>query len=411
MARFRASWIRCRRAAWSCVMAGLAPLAVPSALPAQNVVAGSGHEAVAEAIRIADADILAAVAAVPDRSRRPDGPETVRVAAKLDAHVAEFVDGFPWMAFHNTLGISGYEASFNHPDRVFLALGLALPYLAPDTAAKAKAFLAAQLAKAPPYAVAGYDNTSGRPREAYDVPPPLRIRGRGRATSAVGVYAFWAYVHAAKDADAATAHWPAVKTRMEPLLDCEDPFDLAKRDRRKDEAQRLTGDAAGLIGFIRLARLNGDAAAEKRGLARARQVLTLRVNLDRVDPEILEKTESTTAHLHAFKLARHCDLVAPVGELLRTKTDGLAAKRLAAFRGRCNGWYLAFGDRYIGGENYTSPPHFARSLFAGAAYVERLDADAILAAVDVPWCRGDLFFIEKCALALWAAAGRPTEKG
>jgi hypothetical protein len=392
-------------------MVCLVPCIVPPALPAQNVVAGTGHEAVAEAIRLADADVLAAVAAVPDRSRRPDGPETARVAAKLDAHVAEFVDGFPWMAFHNTLGISGYETYFNHPDRVFHALALALPYLTPATAKKAKAFLADQLAKAPPYAVAGYDNTSGRPREAYDVPPPLRIRGKGRATSAVGVYAFWAYVHAAKDTGAAEAHWPAVRTRMEPLLGADDRFDPAKRDRRKDEAQRLTGDAAGLIGFVRLARMAGDAAAEKRGLARARQVLTLRINLDRIDPGILEKTESTTAHLHAFKLARHCDLVLPVGELLRTKTDGLAAKRLAAFRGRCNGWYQAFGDRYIGGENYTSPPHFARSLFAGAAYIERLDAGTLLAAVDVPWCRGDLFFIEKCALALWASAGRPMERG
>jgi hypothetical protein len=30
--------------------------------------------------------------------------------------------------------------------------------------------------------------------------------------------------------------------------------------------------------------------------------------------------------------------------------------------------------------------------------------------VDVPWCRGDLYFVEKCAFALWADAGRPWSK-
>jgi hypothetical protein len=378
-----------------------------SPLRAQNIVESLGGDAVAEPIQLTDADVQAALAAVPDFSAAPQGAEARRVAAKLDAHVAEFLDGFPWKAFHNTLGISGYEAYFNHPDRVFHALVLSLPYLTPSTAAKAKAFLAAQLAAAPPWAEEGYENAAGKPRESYDVPDAFRIKGRGRALSAFGVYAFWEYIHAAKDADAAKVHWAAVKARMQTLLAADYRFDITKKDYVKDEAQRLNGDAAGLVGLARLARLAGDAETEKQALFRARQVLELRVNLDRANPRILEKTESTSAHLHAFKLARTVDLVAPVGELLRTRTDGLAAKRLKSVREACPGWWMAFEDRFIGGENYTSPPHFARGLFAGAALVEGLDGPALLAAVDVPWCKGDLHFIETCALALWASAGRP----
>jgi hypothetical protein len=389
----------------------LAVACLPGApLFAQNIVESLGGDAVAEPVQLTDADVEAAIRAVPDLSASPQGAEAKRVAAKLDAHVAEFLDGFPWKAFHNTLGISGYEAYFNHPDQVFHALSLALPYLAPATAAKAKAFLAAQLATAPPWVEEGYENTAGKPRESYDVPDALRLKGRGRAAGALGVYAFWEYVHAAKDADAAKAHWPAVKARMQPLLAADYRFDIKKRDYVKDEAQRLNGDAAGLIGLVRLARLAGDAEMEKQALVRVRQVLELRVNLDRVNPRILEKTESTSAHLHAFKLARTVDLVAPVGELLRTRTDGLAAARLKAVREACPGWWMAFGDRFIGGENYTSPPHFARGLFAGTALVEGLDGPPLLAAVDVPWCKGDLHFIEACALALWASAGRPYAK-
>ncbi len=390
----------------------LAAAGLPGApLRAQNIVETLGGDAVTEPVSLTDADVAAAVDAVPaSDAAAPQGPETKRVAAKLDAHVAEFLDGFPWKAFHNTLGISGYEAYFNHPDQVFHALALALPYLAPAAAAKAKAFLAAQLAAAPPWAEEGYDNTAGKPRESYDVPDALRIKGRGRAAGALGVYAFWEYVHAVKAPDAAKAHWPAIKTRMQPLLAADYRFDIRKQDHVKDEAQRLNGDAAGLVGLVQLARLAGDAETEKQALARARQVLELRVNLDRVNPRILEKTESTSAHLHAFKLARTVDLVAPVGELLRTRTNGLAAKRLRAVREACPGWWMAFGDRFVGGENYTSPPHVGRGLFAGAALVEGLDGPALLAAVDVPWCRGDLCFIETCSLALWVSAGRPGMK-
>ena len=48
--------------------------------------------------------------------------------------MAAFVEGYPWKAFHNTLGISGYEAYFNHPDEMVYALSIALPQLDADTA-------------------------------------------------------------------------------------------------------------------------------------------------------------------------------------------------------------------------------------------------------------------------------------
>ena len=73
------------------------------------------------------------------------------------------------------------------------------------------------------------------------------------------------------------------------------------------------------------------------------------------------------------------------------------------FREARNGWHLAFGDRMIGGENYTNPLHFSRALFAGAVFVEQLPAEQIMGFVDVPWCKGDFYFIEKCALALSVA--------
>ena len=61
----------------------------------------------------------------------------------------------------------------------------------------------------------------------------------------------------------------------------------------------------------------------------------------------------------------------------------------------------------VGGENYTNPLHLSRALFAGATFIEELPSEQLAKFLDVPWCKADLYFIEKCVYALWAKAGRP----
>jgi hypothetical protein len=374
-----------------------------AALHGQNVIEDRATGPTVPAIQITEAQALAFIDRSFQSSTNRRSAELEHVARKLDRHVSEFIDGWPWMPFHHTLGISGYEVYFNHPAEMFYALSLALPVLSSNTAAKTKLFLAQRLAELPPYASDGFDNRSGRAREAYDVPSNLRLSGKGNARSAFGVYAFWAYVNATGDTVTATNHWPAIKQRVQRLLDAEYQFDITKRNHARDEAEVLNGNLAALIAAVRLARTNADSVTEQKAMHRARQLLELRVNLERVNPRILEATDSTTKHLHAGKLARFCDLTPEVGEALRTLTDGCGAAHLRNFREARNAWYLAFGDRMIGGENYTNPLHFSRALFAGAVLIEQLPPEQIASFVDVPWCKGDFYFIEKCALALAAA--------
>jgi hypothetical protein len=337
-------------------------------------------------------------AASPPRNQR--GAEGQRIAGMLDRHVNEFLDGWPWRPFQHTLGISGYEVCFNHPDEMFYALSLAFPFLATNTAERTKAFLTTQIREMPPYLVDGFEHRTGRPRESYVVPPDLRVSGRGRARHAFGVYAFWAYINATGDSAAAKNDWRALAQRVQPLLDAEYRFDTTNRKYTHDEAEALNGNLAALIATARLARTNSDSAVEQKAILRARQLLELRVNLERVNPKILETTDSTTKHLHASKLPRFCALTSETGEAVRALTDGCGSAHLKDFRAARNGWYLAFGDRMIGGENYTNPLHFSRALFAGAVFVEQLPPEQVASFVDVPWCRGDFYFIEKCALAL-----------
>jgi len=388
------------------LLAAAACLLAPAPAAAQNLVDDNPAGRKAEPIRLTAQDVEAMLAETPDFARPPASAEAKRVAAKLDAHVAEFLAGFPWKAFHNTLGISGYEAYFNHPDEMFYALSTALPCLKPETAAAVKKFLAEQLANNPPYAVNGFDNRAGNAREAYDVPDDIRIAGPAKARGTLGVYAFWAYCFWSQDAAAARAHWAAVKQRMAPLLAGPYAFDIASTKYANDEAERLSADLAGLVGLARLARMNGDAAAEAQAKAKALELLTLRVNLERTNPNILEPTKSASKHLHNSKLARYSCLVPEVARAVDRLSDSLARERMKDFREARNAWHMAFAERLTGGENYVSPPHMGRAIMTAGTFIENLPGEKLLSFVDIPWCKGDFYFVEKCAYALWADAGK-----
>lgn len=321
------------------------------------------------------------------------------VQRKLENQIKLTISNWPLMPFHHTLGISGYEVYFNHPDELFYSLSIALPYLSKDTCELVKKFLAEQAKILPAYSINGFDNQIGRPRESYDVPFNLRISGHGVAKSTFGVYAFWNWCYFTGDYEPAKAHYHAIKSRMHSLLDGDYKFDIYNADYVNDEAEKLNGDLAGIIGFIRLARLNGDDDAAKMAIDVGTKLLNLRINLERVNVKIVTKT-SATKSLHIYKLARYSDLVPEICEGLREFCEGVAEKRVYAYRSARNGWYMAFGDRLIGGENYTNPLHFGRAIFCGAALIEKLDAEKLASFVDVPHCIGDLYFIEKCSLVL-----------
>jgi len=377
---------------------------------AQNVVDRTGAGAVLAPVTLppAFAEKLISDAGRADRAL-PPAAEGARVATKLDVHVSELIDGWPWRPLHHVLGISGFETYFDHPDELFYSLSLALPFLSAKTRVAARAFLERQLRDAPPYRIDGFDRTIGGVRESYSVPEPLRAAGKGRARSAFGVAAFELYVARLGDSADGTAvlqnHWPAICERMKPLLERADTFDGTRRDDGSDRAELLNGDLAGLIAFARLAEHQHDSGTLAAALSHVQQLAQFRVNLERTNPFILEKTHFASKRLHNYALTRYCALTDKVVQCLAGPTGELAAKRLRDFREERNGWYLALGDRVVGGENYTNPLRFGRAMFAGAALIEKLSSEQLLRFVDVPSCRADFYFIEKCALAL--AGGAP----
>jgi len=356
---------------------------------AQNIVEDTGTEVLER--RVLTEDELAALLEVEPK---PWPPARVLngLSQKLETLVAECVAGWPWRPFFHPLGISGSETHFDHPDEHFTALTAALPFLSAKLAEQTRQFLAAQLKVLPPYSVVGYDRSVGAARERYQVPEELRAKGQGTARDAWGVHAMLSYYLATGDKEAAVAHWPAVLTRLQPLLKADYPFDPRKLDYAHDEAENLNGDSAGLCAGLHLARLAGDDIAAKSIRPRAAQLLQLRLDLERLNPRLLCKTDVSTKGLHHFKLARYLHLAEPAVTLLRH--DGVALRRLGPFCEARPGWWMAFGDRLIGGENYTTSPDFSRALFLTWVGMEPA-ADNFERKLDIPWCKADWYQIGK----------------
>jgi hypothetical protein len=378
---------------------------------AHNVVSNGPDGPTAPVVQLNPAHASEILDQIPGRSVvLGDDAEFRRVADRLDAQVGQVIDGWPWMPFHHTHGISGYQTFFEHPDGLFHALAGAIPYLTPSTAERTGAFLRELLPHSPPFAIEGWDIRTGQPRESYSVPINLRLSSRGQARSAFGVYAFWAYCHFANDSAAAKIHWPAIQRRMQPLLDAPYPFQIEKRDYTRDEARLLNGDLAGLIGFIRLSRLLHDLDVEQLALPRLVELLELRVNLERANPRLLDRSVATRT-LHLYHLARYDQLTPEIAYAIRRWGGDLTTSRLRMFRELRPAWWLAFGDRMVGGENYTNPPHFTHALFAAATLLEQIPASTLVNWLDVPWCKADLYFIERCILILRAAQDQSAGKG
>jgi len=374
---------------------------------AQNVVVEGGGGRVLPAVEVSTHQVEGLVNRVPDLARTADDSSTRLLSSVLQAQINLLVEGWPWMALHHTLGISGAEVYFDHPDELFLSLAMAIPRLPEPLAEKADHLLAQCLTSAPPYGIEGFDRRAGRARESYDVPPPLRLPGRGRPHGALGIYSFWAYAHYGKHSKLPADHWPAIKSRLQPLL--QQPLTSGSRggEQADDAPERLNADIAGLIGGARLARMVNDVAMRQSILPCLRRFLEARVNLERTNALVILKTNAATKHLHNVKLARYCAMVPELGLFLAEADGGCARERLREIREARPGWYLAYGERLIGGENYTNPLHFRRALASGAALVEQLPGEVLAGFVDRPHGAADLYFIEQLVLTLWSLAGRP----
>jgi hypothetical protein len=193
-----------------------------------------------------------------------------------------------------------------------------------------------------------------------------------------------------------------VEKRIEEAIAVMKPLDPAAKGRAGILVRELNGDIAGMLGFLRL---NPDSAQSAVVRVRLRDALQQRVNFEAMNPHVWTPSDLSTKSLHTVMLPRWQRLVPELGFVLARHTGGIAAQRVKVVRESMPSWWIARGDRLSGGENYTSPLHVARGLFSAAALIENVAPATLTKWIDVPWCRGDLAWIERAAWCGGAAGG------
>ena len=326
-----------------------------------------------------------------ERYLEPPGASASAGASRdrLDAVVSELVDEGPWAPFILELGISREERHFWRASRTLQIVSLALPHLSPDVRKRAVAYLDRLVAGGAPLRKPVH-SPEGKRRERYDLGPGMRKFASETPKAEAGIrdlYGLWAYAHYAD-------RWEPVLAGVKEI-----------RERfAADTSASLNQRIAGTLAFARILSKAGSDAESRRALDRLPALVTERVHHERTDSNFVRR--SAYRAIHTATIPRYVDLTPELCAILRKFAPDAFPRNLRGLATQLPVWYQAFAERMIGGENYTHTPELARGLFIGLADGRAATAAELARRLDHPWCRADLYFIEKLTALLRRAPAK-----
>lgn len=272
----------------------------------------------------------------------------------------------------------GYWA-FSDPSEIYLTLGLAWPHLSPELRAKVK------LWEVDPVATASLDGRKGERRERYSfVQTQKTLDGRIRPPGLARLYPLWLYAHRSGDWAWLEKNWPRLKSLATAV------------DARRNDL------LSGLLAYCRIADHVKDAEAVKLAEPLALAAMKARIEFELAHPKDAVYVYGWSGTLRTGP-ARWTFLTAELGRLLRASTPEVQAALVARYVDFLRpSWPLAWGIlTEYGHENCTTMPQHVMSHFQAKAWL----AGSASLPVDIPWCRGDLYYIQK--LAISRSCGKP----
>ncbi|MBE0534552.1 MAG: PQQ-binding-like beta-propeller repeat protein [Phycisphaerae bacterium] len=354
-------------------------------------------------ITIPDAAVEGLIESPPAADVRPAGGRLAdEVRGRLDAEVSELVNGGPYAPFIVELGIVREEAYFTRTAETLQIVALALPHLSAGVRESAAAYLRSMVEGGAPLDEPVHAYAGAKAREIHDRGPGMRnYAGRApRHTPGVeDLYSLWVCAHYAD-------LWPLVLARVDRIEAVADaflrkPFSFDHNDMRGDAAQRLNGQIAGVVGYIRIMQKAGRVDRVGAARERLKAMLAERVHHERADSRLVRFTDNGQGNAsHNAKIPRYVDLVPEVAGFVARHAGEKFAYHVRGLDRQLPVWYQAWGERMIGGENYVSPPHLARGVFVGLADGLQVPAGELAKKLDQPWCRADLYYIEKASALL-----------
>jgi hypothetical protein len=177
---------------------------------------------------------------------------------------------------------------------------------------------------------------------------------------------------------------------------------------------------ASLLALGRLADQAGDSALALQAKARSQETAQALIAWwNRAAEHGTLKTFNTSSELdpfigqgdalwlavapHRHKLGLFQDLTPEVAALVRGQAPDAVQRVWQTFTALCPTWPLLGEERQVHfGENFLDPPDFALNCFKALAWLKEPSPEELARRVDLPYCRADLYYIIKLALALEA---------
>lgn len=320
-----------------------------------------------------------------------------------------------WMPLCIEPGLAGREFLFENSGEVFQALAWAYPHLPPNLQARVKAYLAQEWEKHPPYREATwYKLDEGRAREWFQVPSTLRTPLREDRYHPFGnLYAVYLYAERCKE-------WERVKRAWGDIKDCFEEF-LGINWRIDPSVGALYANRylSSLLALVRLAERFGDGETAKRAKGVAEKVKedliawwrnsAQRLSLPQYYKNIKEwdafitKGDALFLALipHKARVALLTDLTPEVADILKREAKTEVEKVWRVFATLCPTWHLVGEERQVHyGENFLDPPDFALNAFKFFAWLCNPLGEELVKRLDIPFCRADLYYVEKLGIAL-----------
>jgi hypothetical protein len=235
-----------------------------------------------------------------------------------------------------------------------------------------------------------YKPTIGAVRSLYDAPGEKMIQVRDDIVRSdlARLYPLWLWADVTGDWSRIESNWKFLRK-------------LIDQPPNKMEEDYRNGYLAGLIAYCRVAQRMNDNAAVERGLAAARDAMRERLNYEfahtrgglitqvpvlrsifsrwrHLTPEVGRLCESYVAQTHKHLMDVYVDYHRPT-------------------------WYLAWNiETMWRNECPFAFPTMATEVFAARALILREPAGKLARFLDIPWCKADLFYIQKLVFCIEA---------
>jgi hypothetical protein len=242
-----------------------------------------------------------------------------------------------------------------------------------------------------------YEPDVGEVRSLYDVPTEqlFRVNDDIIRQRIARLYPLWLWAHVAGDWSGIERHWQNLR-------------ELVAEEPNKMQEDCRNGYLAGLIAYCRMALWMRDDAAVEKGLVTARKVLRERLVYElahtrgglitqvpvsrsifsrwrHLTPEIGRLCENYAAKTHKHLMDVYIDYHRPT-------------------------WYLAWGvETMWRNECPFAFPTLSAEVFAARALILHESAERLTCFLDIPWCKADLFYIQKLVFCI-EAHGKVTWK-